>query len=162
VLKVGDKPIFGSNDLMREIGLVAPGTTVRIKIFRPPGPATDVAVEVGKWPVFDEEGIIATNPLREPWRGIVYDYSTARMRFFSLGPYGRFTGVRVVEVRPGSPAASREIQPGDLITYVRNTPVRSPREFAEAVQNISGPVVIRVLTPSDRNSVERQVEIKPR
>jgi serine protease Do len=162
VLKVGERPIFGRNDLMREIGLVAPGTTVRLKIFRPPGPAIDVPVEVGKWPVFDEEGIIASNPLREPWRGIVYDYSTARKRFFSQSPYGKFTGVRIVEVKPGSPAASREIQPGDLITYVRNKAVSSPREFADAVQNASGPVVLRVLTPSDRHSVERQVEIKPR
>jgi len=169
VLKVGNKPIFNQNDLMREIGLAEPGTPVRLKIFRPAqlneqAREFETAVEVGKWPVVDEEGIIATNPLREPWCGIVYDYSTARKRFFSSsqGPFGKFTGVRVVEVRPGSQAAAREIQPGDLITHVKNTPVRSPREFAEAVKNATGTVVLRVSTPSDRNPIERQVEIKPR
>jgi S1-C subfamily serine protease len=70
--------------------------------------------------------------------------------------------VRVVEVRPGSLAAAREIQPGDLITHVKNTPIRSPRDFADAVKNATGTVVLRVSTPSDRNPVERQVEIKPR
>jgi serine protease Do len=169
VLKVGDKPIFNRNDLMREIGLVEPGTQVRLKIFRPgqlsePPREFEQSVEVGKWPVVDEEGIIATIPSREPWCGIVYDYSTARKRFFNASfqvPAGRFTGVRVVGVLPGSLAAAREIQPGDLITRVKNTPVHSPREFAEAVKNATGTVVLRI-TPADRNAAERQVELKPR
>jgi serine protease Do len=170
VLKVGSKAIFNQNDLMREIGLAEPGTPVRLKIFRPaqlnePAREFETSVEVGKWPVVDEEGIVATNPLREPWYGIVYDYSTARKRFFnatSQGPGGKFTGVRVVDVKPGSQAAAREVQPGDLITHVKNTPVRSPREFADAVKNATGTVVLRIATPSDRNPVERQVEFKPR
>jgi hypothetical protein len=40
--------------------------------------------------------------------------------------------------------------------------VRSPREFAEAVENGTGPVGLKVLTPSDRNAVERDIVIKPR
>ena len=82
VLRIGDKPIFNQNDLMREIGFAAPGTIVRIRIFRD-GEEREVPVEVGKWPVIDEEGIVATRPLREPWRGIVYDYGTSRRRFAS-------------------------------------------------------------------------------
>jgi serine protease Do len=169
VLKVGDKPIFNRNDLMREIGLVEPGTQALLKIFRPaqlnePPREFERAVEVGKWPVVDEEGIVATVPSREPWCGIVYDYSTARKRFFNAsfqGPSGRFTGVRVVEVRPGTLAAAREVQAGDLITRVKNTPVRSPREFADAVKNATGTVTLRI-TPSDRNAAERQVKFELR
>jgi serine protease Do len=167
VLRVGDKPIFNQNDLMREIGLTKPGTKVNIKIFRripsqDLGREIDVSVEVGKWPVTDEEGIIATNPLRSDWQGIVYDYATARKRFLSTIPQRQPAGVRVMEVRPATEAASRGVLAGDLITQVRGTAVRSPREFAEAVENGTGQVVLKVLTPSDRNAVERDVVIKPR
>jgi serine protease Do len=168
VLKVGDKPIFNQNDLMREIGLLAPGTEVPIRVFRrvlspnDPGRAIDVKVEVGKWPVIDEEGIIATNALRGDWQGIVYDYSTARKRFLPMMSQRMPAGVRVMDVKPGSEAASRGILQGELITQVRGNPVRSPKEFAEAVKASSGPVVLKVSSPSDRSASEREVVLKPR
>jgi serine protease Do len=171
VLSIGDKPVHGRTDLMREIGLVGPGTVARLTIFRPQlGREMEVPVEVGKWPVLDDEALIATTPLREPWRGIAYDYSTGRKRFFFLPPTMEpLQGVRIVEVRPGTQTAAKDLQPGDLITAVKGTPVRSPREFAEAVKKENGrPVVLTIWKPSDRNSAGfdrnspgRQVEIKP-
>ncbi|MGE5191972.1 MAG: trypsin-like peptidase domain-containing protein [Deltaproteobacteria bacterium] len=167
VLKIGDKAIFNTNDLMREIGLLAPGTVVKIKVFRPMlphdvGREIDFAVEVGKWPVIDEEGIIATNPLRGDWQGIVYDYSTARKRFLPMVPQRMPPGVRVMEVKSGSEAAGRGILPGELITHVRGNPVRSPREFADAVRGATGQVTLKISTPSDRSASDRDVVIKPR
>ena len=159
VLRIGDKQIFNQNDLMREIGFAVPGSIVRIRIFRD-GEERDVPVEVGKWPVIDEEGIVATRPLREPWRGIVYDYGTSRRRFASNpATLERSVGVRVLEVLPNSQAATRDVQPGDLITHVRNAAVTTPREFADAVQKISGPVLLRVSKSTSSPPVA--VEIKP-
>ncbi len=63
---------------------------------------------------------------------------------------------------PGTQAADRGIQPGDLITHVKGNVVRSPREFVAAVENAIGQVAIRVLTPSDRNAVDREVVFKAR
>jgi serine protease Do len=170
VVRVEDKPVLRVSDLMREIGLAAPGTTVRVKVLREVRDRNwseiVLPVEVGKWPVIDEEGIVG-KPQRDPWRGISYDYVTARSRYFNaslaqgLSPgRDRVQGVRVLEVRPGSPAAAREVQPGDLITHVRGVPVLSPRDFAEAVNGQTGPVMLTISTPSDRNSLFRQVEIK--
>ncbi len=171
VLSVGNKPVFGPIDLMREIGLAAPGSTVRLAIYRPQlGREIELPVEVGKWPLIDEENLIATNPLRDPWRGISYDYATGRKRYFSIPlTHEPMQGVRVLEVRPGTQTAAKELQPGDLITAVKGVPVRSPREFAEAVRKEAGrPVVLTVWTPGDRNSITfdrnspgRAVEIKP-
>jgi S1-C subfamily serine protease len=159
VLRIGEKQIFNQNDLMREIGFVAPGTVVRIRIFRD-GEEKEIPVEVGKWPVIDEEGIVATKPLREPWRGIVYDYGTSRRRFASNpATLERSIGVRVLEVLPNTPAAARELQPGDLITHVRNAPVTTPREFADAVQKLTGPVMVRV--SKSMSAAPVAVEIKP-
>lgn len=162
VLRVGDKRILSSDDLMREIGLLAPGSKVPITYFRLPSGEGRAEVEVGKWPVVDEDGIIATKPLREPWRGIVYDFSTSRRRYFAQVPFTRFSGVRVLEIQSSSPASGKNLQPGDLITQVNRAPVRSPRDFAEAVKNATGTVVLTVTTPSDRASTERPVEIKAR
>jgi serine protease Do len=167
VLKVGDKPIFNQNDLMREVGLLAPGTEVKIRVFRlmspnDPGREIDVKVEIGKWPVMDEEGIIATNPLRGDWQGIVYDYSTARKRFLPMVPQRMPAGVRVMDVKLGSEAASRGVLAGELITHVRGNPVRSPREFADAVKAATGPVLLKVSSPSDRSAGDRDVVIRPR
>jgi serine protease Do len=166
VLKVDNKPIFNQNDLMREVGLVAPGRQVPIRIFRPSpqdvGREMDVDVEIGKWPVIDEEGIIATNPVREQWQGIIYDYSTARKRFLPASTLRLPPGVRVMEVKPGSQAAAKGILPGDLITHVKGNPVRSPREFADAIENSAGQVTLKISTPSDRSAIDRDVVLKAR
>lgn len=164
IVRAGDKAVLSRSDLMREIGLAAPGSIVRIKVLREvrdrDWQELEVPVEVGKWPVIDEEGIVG-KPQREPWRGISYDYVSARSRYFGQ-PQARERnqGVRVLDVRTGSPAAAREVQPGDLITHVRGVQILSPKDFAEAVSGQTGPVVLTIATPSDRSSVFRQVEIK--
>ncbi|HEY3969403.1 MAG TPA: trypsin-like peptidase domain-containing protein [Planctomycetaceae bacterium] len=167
VLKVRGRDIFSRNDLMREIGLAAPGELVRLLIYRSAGPGRsgqefEIQVEVGKWPAIDEEGIVARTPSRAPWRGLVYDYSTSRRRFMAFPTmHEPFDGVRVVKVTPGTPAAASDLQPGDLITHVKGDPVHSPRDFAEAVQKAAGPVALRVWSPANRAAPSRNVEIKP-
>ncbi|HLJ12153.1 MAG TPA: PDZ domain-containing protein, partial [Planctomycetaceae bacterium] len=169
VLKVGEKPIYNRIDLMREVGLIAPGTVTRIKIFRPQfsgrdlsqAREMDVSVEIGKWPVVDEEGIIASKPTREPWCGIVYDYGTTRRRFSSTpAALERSLGVRVLEVLPNTPAAAKDIQPGDLITQVKGQPVVTPRDFYDAVRNLTGPVALKIFGPA-RSASGDEVEIRP-
>lgn len=165
VLRVGEKPILSTNDLMREIGLLAPGTTVKIKVWRvPSGREQDLTVEIGKWPVIDEDGLISSVRLRDPWRGITYDYPTARRRLFkqSANPSERNSGVLILEVAAGTPAAAVEIVPGDLITHVNRRRVRSPREFMDAVQAESGPVSLQYLPGSSSQAGEKTVEVKPR
>ncbi|MBI3861333.1 MAG: trypsin-like peptidase domain-containing protein [Planctomycetia bacterium] len=167
VLKVRGRDVFSQNDLMREIGLAAPGDLVRISLYRLAGPGRagreiEVPVEVGKWPVIDEEGIVARNPTRVPWRGLVYDYSTSRRKFFAFPSMQEpIDGVRVVKVTPGSPAATGDLQPGDLITHVKGDPIRNPRDFAEAVQKSSGPVALRIWSPANRTAPSHNVEIQP-
>ena len=167
VLKVRGRDVFSRNDLMREIGLAAPGEIVHVVIYRTGGPGRagqeiDVPVEVGKWPAIDEEGIIARTPSRSPWRGLVYDYSTSRRRFVAFPTmHEPFDGVRVVKVTPGTPVAASDLQPGDLITHVKGEPVHSPRDFAEAVQKATGTIALRVWSPSNRAAPAHNVEIKP-
>jgi serine protease Do len=166
VLKVRGRDVFGRNDLMREIGLIAPGERALLTIFRSHGMSRagqelEIPVEVGKWPAIDEDGIIASVPTRTPWRGLIYDYSTSRRKFMGFPTHDPLDGVRVVKVLPGTPTATSDLQSGDLITHVKGEAVRSPREFAEAVQKATGPVTLRVWSPANRTSPSHEVEIRP-
>ena len=43
-----------------------------------------LSVEVGKWPRDNEEAMITSSRIREPWRGLIYDYTTSRSRFSTM------------------------------------------------------------------------------
>lgn len=162
VMRVGDKPIYSKSDLMREIGVLAPATVVRMHVWRS-GTDRELLVEIGKWPVVDEQAMITSHPLRDPWRGLVYDYPTARIRSFTRGnPPERNSGVLIFDVLPNSPAAALELHADDLITHVKGKPVHSPREFQELVLGETGPVQIQVLPGAAQTPVPRKIEIKPR
>lgn len=140
ILAVNRRPVLSHVDLMREIGLLAPGDLAELRVWRP-GEAVDrtVSVELGKWPVQDDEGIVASRPRYEPFRGLTVDYPTARFRHLRLEfrgvdlPAG---GVLVTEVQPGSPAAAAELQPGDFITHVNRQPVVKPAQFQARVADL--------------------------
>ena len=75
-------PIYGPNDLMREVGLLPPGTEIELRVWRTGHDAVfTVPITLGKWPVADDEGIVAPN--RQYVRGLLVDYSTSRRKFLS-------------------------------------------------------------------------------
>jgi len=164
ILRVGNRPIHGKYDLMREVGLLGPAARVRLTVWRPLSRAEfDVEIELGKWPAADEEGIVANTPTHDPWRGIVYDYPTARSTVFGRhrrNPEG-FRSVLITHVAPGSPAAAADLQRNDRILMVDRREVRNPREFAEAVRSKTGKVTLTVLSVS-AGATRRDVEIRAR
>lgn len=165
VVRVGEKPILCRKDLMREIGLLAPGTVVPMRIWRPAERAAmQLSVEVGKWPRDNEEAMITSSRIREPWRGLIYDYTTSRSRFSNmlLTRPERNSGVIVLDVVPDSPAAAAELRPEDVITHANGKAVRTPKEFLEAVEGQTGPVPLQVLPGAQPQGPIRTVEIKPR
>jgi serine protease Do len=176
IVSVNDKPIYSKIDLMREIGLHAPGDVVRMRVWRPlagAGMPHDIQlnVTVGKWPAVDEENIITTKPLFEPWRGLVVDYATARHRHLPMSFRGFGVeipdAVLITEVKAGTPASHvLDLKPGEFITRVNGRPVHSPQDFYAAVKAESGPVVLslRNSSPNFRTgstAPPRQVEIRP-
>jgi len=144
VLAVNDIPIITRHDLTREVGKIAPGEEVQLKVWRQPyDQPIALTVELGKWPIVDEEGIIATQRRYEPWRGLVVDYATARRKYGELAPQAPYpTGVLVLEVLPQSRAALADIEPGNFILRVNDQPVANPREFYDAVRTARGDVTL--------------------
>jgi serine protease Do len=130
-------PIYGPDDLMREVGLLPPGTEIELRVWRKGHDAVfTMPITLGKWPVIDEEGIVAPN--RQYVRGLLVDYSTARRKYLSKN-FGAITqvpvGVVVLDVAPGTPAARQNFQAGDLIVRVNRTVVTSSRQFAELLKD---------------------------
>ena len=74
----------------------------------------------------------------------------------ALDPAG---SVVVTDVEKDSPAAAAQLQVGMYISRVGSTPVRSPREFREAVAGKSGDVSLRVSTATDQPDI-RTVKAK--
>ena len=145
ILRVNGVPVYDGYDLMREVGLLGPGAVARLQVWRN-GRRLNLNVRLGKWPVRDDEGIIATRRRFAPWRGLSVDYATGRAEYLPY-PLDRYPqAVVIMHIEPDSPAArpGADLQVGDFITHVNGLPVRTPAEFHQAVSRLSGVVNLQL------------------
>ena len=163
IVAVNGNPVTSSNDLMRQIGLLPPGSTAELMVCHPPNPeladrappTRNLKVDLGKWPAVDDEGIVATKRRFEPWRGLAVDFATARHKFQMrrhFGPSEVQQGVLILEVEKDSPASRTEppLQPGDCVTHVAGKPVQTPRQFDTICREIKGGNVSLTLSTGKR------------
>ncbi|NQV25229.1 MAG: trypsin-like peptidase domain-containing protein [Rhodopirellula sp.] len=148
VLAVNGVPMFEPTDILREVGLLAPGSTARLRIIRASnGSEKIVPVPLAKWPRRHVDQIIVSNDRYPLWRGLKVDWPTSRTRHFDFDrPYPR--AVVVDRVEPGSPTEIAGLREGDLLTEVHGVEVESPVEFLKAVANSNGPIQVRLLEGS--------------
>jgi len=147
IISIDGQPTRSSLDLMRQATLHPPETPIQLNVHRG-GTELTIKVKLGKWPVKDEEGLIATERRFPLWRGLAVDYPTARDRWFH--PLVEIpSAVVITEVATDSPGQSARLQPGEFISHVNRTPVKTPAEFAEAVKSLKGDVTLR-LQPTER------------
>jgi serine protease Do len=140
IIAVNDARVYDFDTLVLAVNAYSAGDTVRLKIRR--GEDTiDRPIVLAKVAVDGE--IIATNRPK-PWRGLRVDYTSA-INSLTLGPNfldSSLTGVVVAEVEDGSPAAAAGIKKGQLIRKVGDQSIRSPRDFAQAIATLDGPVTL--------------------
>ncbi len=147
IVAVNKRPIFGKLDLLREVGLLGPGGIAALTVWR----ETDrreltLHAELGKWPLSDEESLIATQPRFPEWRGLRVDYPTARAKYMNWPEQRYPSAVVITSVAKDSAAAKLELQEGDFITHIDNKPVRTPDEFQAVVVKLDNPIhVVRTL-----------------
>lgn len=140
LLAINGTPLYEQADLFRETGLVAPGETAHVRVYRN-GRDLALKVQVGKWPV-SGDGIIASETRFPAWRGLLVDWPTSRQGGFDQEkPYPRSVYVRQVDA--GSNAS--QIEEGQFIVSVNSKRVETPAEFHEAVTSAGrGTVELRL------------------
>ncbi len=158
VLAVNGQPTLNELDLMRQVTLHPPESLIRLTIYRPGnGAELTLTAKLGKWPVRDDEGIVASQRRQPLWRGLGVDFPTARQRFV-VSTSAIPAAVLVTDVKDDSPADQAGLQPGDFVVQVNRTPVRTPAEFAAAIKQATGNVTLRLLVPEGqtRTTVVRE------
>ena len=127
ITAVNGKPIKGSRELAREVGMMPPGTSVKFDVLHQ-GTSKALTLTLGEMPREQQAqaGAAEKSAQNEPHLGL------------ALAPANEVSGagaqgVAVVGVEPGSPAADRGLKTGDVILQVGGKPVSSVKDVRGAL-----------------------------
>jgi S1-C subfamily serine protease len=144
VIEVDGKPVSDLHDLILSVGSLPAGTKLRTKVLRG-DVEKEIILPLGKYPL--REDPIVTNK-RPDWNGLRVDYVStmidARGGGFPMEdrrppPYG----VVVREVVQQSLAATKGIQPRQVLLEVNGQKVFDPDDFDRLVKSVDGPVRLK-------------------
>ena len=133
IVKFDGQPIDNMRSLPRAVAATAIGKSVAVELLRK-GQVMNFTVTVGRLPE-DEEVEEAANsdeqltpePESEDLLGLSLAPLTDELRErYDIGK--SIEGVIVVEVKPNSPAAQKDIKPGDVIVEVTQEKVKRPQD----------------------------------
>jgi serine protease Do len=133
VLAVNGEPINETRDLSFKVAMLPPGSTVRLRVLRQRR-EMEIPVVLGEQPA----GRRPFAPRAEPGaaralEGVEVGDITPQLRR-QLGLTPRTTGVVVIGVEPGSPAAEAGLRPGDVIQEVNGRAVENASEFERSMR----------------------------
>jgi len=132
ILKVDGQDIADSSELMRIIASYAPGTKVKLDVWRD-GKSKKINLELGERPG-EEELVSGRTTLKENPFGISVQELTPDLAR-RLGYEGE-EGVVIADVKGGSVADKERLREGDLIKSVDRKPVASVEDFDDIVQDV--------------------------
>ena len=141
ILSIGGLPVVDADSLVMAVNAFSPGAPIKL-LLRREGKEIEKSVVLSKLPIVGE--VIATvRP--ENWRGLRVDFvstNAGNNQGNDLLEAMARGGVVITEVQPGSPADDAELKPRQIIVAIEDQPVRSPADFAKAVKDRRGPVVV--------------------
>lgn len=142
VVELEGQPVSDWNEFRNRVAMYKPGSEVRIVVIRE-GKRKPLTVTLDKRP--DGEFAVGGGS-RAVQDTLGMTLQTLTEELASRLGYQDLSGVVVMEVRPGSPAAEAGLQVGTLITEVNRNPVRNVKEFNEAIEKgaAEGRVLLRV------------------
>lgn len=148
ILNVNGERVFTREDLTREINKLAPESPARISVWRSTGLGvsnTTLLVNLAKWGAVDEDEIIFTNYRYPPWRGLVIDYSTARLKHNGEFERRDFPqGVLISRLLPPLDTNPHDLVEGNRIVQVNQQTVDTPNEFLNVVRDLKGDVTLHL------------------
>ena len=145
ILAVDTEPVRDRYELMRHVELVGPGRELAIELWRETTRRrVHVKAKLGKWPLPDRSGMVASKRRHPTWRGLDVDYPTGRRRFVP-DSFEFPRAVVVTAVQPGSSAAESGIEPGDFIESAVGQRTETPADFFRVVNSRRGGVSLKLL-----------------
>ncbi|MBE0692807.1 MAG: PDZ domain-containing protein, partial [Aquamicrobium sp.] len=153
ITAINERNVSSPRELARVIGGYAPATSVEVTLWRG-GAEQKVSVELGKLPGEEER---AAAPAQAP-DGTA---SAATLDDFGItvAPAEDGGGLVVTGVEPGSPAAERGIQAGDVIVSVNSSEVSSVEDVDKAVAEAADAGRKAVLVQVNRDDANRFVAL---
>src|SRR5579875_171599 len=167
VLALNGEPVSGSGDLTARIAATAPGTTVRLKVFRD-GKTFTVPVTLGTRPEN-----LGAQPGQSQNNSQSYSSSTGKamqgVRVENITPDiaqqlnlpEGIKGVVVAGVDPNSVAAQSGLQRGDVIQEVNHKPVNNVTDYRNAVSGTGDQPVLLLVRPRGQPNVTAYLLIEP-
>jgi serine protease Do len=142
ILEINGQQVQGPQDLSVRVSQTAPGTTVHLKVFRN-GQTRDVNVTLSELneKAASTEGGGQEGSSGGVLRGLNVETMTPAIARELQLPAGT-TGVVVTSVDPSGPAASADIQRGDVIQEVNHKPVRNIDDYRRAAQSAGNDSVL--------------------
>ncbi|UCD49576.1 MAG: Do family serine endopeptidase [Phycisphaerales bacterium] len=130
VVEMEGEPVSGWNEFRNRVAMYKPGSEVRIVVIRDGRPKT-LTVTLDKR---SDNRYAMGGGSRTVQENLGMSLQTLNEDFASRLGYEDLTGVVVMEVRPGSLAAEAGLRAGTLIVEVNRNPIRSVKDFNEAIE----------------------------
>ena len=146
IVSLDNEKIKNTESLIRALLKKNVGEQVTLGVIRDLKPYS-ATVEIGERP--EDKAAVAQKKVQpqviqkvvnSSWRGVdVSDITAEIAQRFKINSEA---GVIVVSVKPGSPAESSGIRPGDVIYEINKMPVKNTRDYSAAVDKVSGDALI--------------------
>ncbi|MBS1856292.1 MAG: DegQ family serine endoprotease [Acidobacteria bacterium] len=144
ILALNGAPMGDSRDLSLKVSMMAPGTPVKLTVFRD-GREQEYSLTLAQLPdAAEAPGGPAANQSAGPRLGISVDRLTPDVAS-QLGLSARTTGVVVTGVQPAGPAEDAGLRRGDVIQEIDHKAVAGVEQFRDAVRQAGNSPVLLLI-----------------
>eukprot|EP00913_Durusdinium_trenchii_P022809 g21413.t1 len=155
ILSVNGHEVHDKYALMQRVGRLAPGTRATLRVWRgSTRQELNLTVQLGKWPVINEEDIIATKPRFPSWRGLTTEFPTGRLKYLQI-PYRYENAVLVTEVRNKALARNTKFGPGSFVRFEasRHRPFLAGLAVSERYHSMTDGILVTRSISADRSAL---------
>ena len=153
ITAIDGKDVASPKELARIIGGIAPGKPVDVTVWRE-GKSEVVKVDLGELPGAEKQAALQSDDDKAPAQ-------TDQLADLGLTvtPADDGKGIVVTDVEPGSEAADRGLEAGDVITSVNSKEVSGADDIAKAMEGASKAGRKAVLVQVTRDDASRFVTL---
>jgi len=152
ITAVDGKDVASPKELARIVGGIAPGKPVDVTVWRD-GKSVVVKVDLGELPGADKQAALQDDSNAPAQADQLSDLG------LTIAPSDDGKGVVVTDVDPGSDAADRGLQAGDVITNVNSKPVAGGGDIEKAMEDAAKAGRKAVLVQVTREDASRFVTL---